>query len=649
MHRGKIRGIRRFLELKSIRDSWPADFKSRLENPEGEGDFMQRSQLTGAETYQIYGTLQVVRRFGENQSRGETVLLRWLVLYLLQQSGSGHIRINREDFCADFPLWVKAAGVTLSSREVETLLADTVEQHPRLFASLPDGHAPILLSPDGESFYLLKRWRYEKRFLLLLEPLVGEQGRRDLPGWAGADRLLPEVYRELKGHSHLLMGDETLSAAEMVFSRLFSVITGGPGTGKTTILGGMLNLLLETGSRLKQPLLDIRLCAPTGRAAGRMEESLKELLGHQDFSAAFPVAPCTLHKLLGLVPGAPPRFSRNRPLSADLVVVDEASMVDLNLMFYVLDALKPGARILLVGDKDQLPSVEAGALLSDFLHGRDEDTYRLAGGVLSLTRVHRSSGAILEGASLVIRGETEGFREFLNRPERAEENGPSGDTGLFCYASIPDFRNFLEMAGEDYGLKQLKQEIPAFSASISSWEDHKGEISRFFQLYRDAVILVPSRKGLFGINSVNRALSSFFAPGEGAVFHGQPIMITRNDYERELFNGDRGVILSFRGYHYAFFEGSGAGEYRHFPVTLLGEYQTAFAMTIHKSQGSEYRDVTVIIPDGTDRLLSREILYTGITRARQKVRLLSRVDLMEKALSRGVRRQSGIREFMISP
>ena len=123
-------------------------------------------------------------------------------------------------------------------------------------------------------------------------------------------------------------------------------------------------------------------------------------------------------------------------------------------------------------------------------------------------------------------------------------------------------------------------------------------------------------------------------------------MITRNDYERELFNGDRGVILSFGGQFYAFFESPGTKPYRHYPVALLGEYQTAFALTIHKSQGSEYRHVNVIIPEGAERLLSREILYTGVTRAKDKVTLFSRKDLVRRSLSRGVRRHSGIREFI---
>ncbi len=642
MHKGKIRGMKRFLELKSVRESWPGDIRKRLENPEGEGDFMIKAALTGAETYQILGTVHMVNRFCDTPDKQEKERLRWILLYLMNQSGNGHIRISLKDLFEDFPLWYKSAGYSRFPGDLNELLPELLDKNPRLFGRLPEESAPVLRTREGHSFYLLKRWRYEKRFLQLLEPLIGKKGNTPLDGSA-ADEDLSPVFQELSQDKGLLMGEDTLRAARMVSSRLFSVITGGPGTGKTTILSGMLRLILETRARKGLPLLNIRLCAPTGRAAGRMEESLKDLMVHPVLGEAFQISPSTLHKLLGLQPGHPPRFNRNRPLPAELIVVDEASMVDLNLMYYLLDALKPGCRILLVGDKDQLPSVEAGALLSDFLYGMDQDFYRLKGGVLSLSTVHRNSGAILEGASLVIHGRTEEFLCFLKQPERTGIPGP----GKFLYSPVPGFRDFLDAAGDSLPLKEMKAAYPRFDQSVTTWEEKKEVIESFFRLYRDWVVLVPSRKGLFGINSINRALSRYFAPGEGPVFHGQPIMISRNDYERGLFNGDRGVILEFQGYHYAFFEGSRKGEFRHFPVTLLGEYQTAFALTIHKSQGSEYKNVTVVIPEGTDRLLSREILYTGITRARETVLLYSRPDLLEKALSRGVRRQSGIREFMV--
>ncbi len=642
MHKGKIRGMKKFLELKSVRDAWPQDIRTRLSNPSGEGDFIQKARLTGAESYQIQGTLHMISRFGTSPGRKERDLLRWVVLYLMQQSGSGHIRIGREDFFKDFPLWMKSSGISLDEASLTELFPSLLQENPRLFGILPSEEAPILRTEGDQSFYLLKRWRYEKRFLELLDPLVGEKGKKILTGF-GESEVLESVFRELQKDSSLVLSEETLSAASMVCSRLFSVITGGPGTGKTTILSGVLRLLLTVRRQKGMEPLNIRLCAPTGRAAGRMEESLKDLLADPDLGGAFPVAPGTLHKLLGLIPGAPPRFNRNRPLPADLIVVDEASMVDLNLMYYLLDGMKPGARLLLVGDKDQLPSVEAGALLSDFLYGSGRDRYRLDGGVLSLSRVHRNSGAILEGASLIIQGKSSDFLDFLKDPRRNSETG----SGRFRYFPIPGFRSFLDEASETLPLAQLKQMIPPFSCSVTSWEDHREQVEAYFQLYRDWTILVPSRKGLFGINSINRALSTYFAPREGSVFHGQPIMISRNDYERGLFNGDRGVVLEFQGSHYAFFDGRERGEFRHFPITLLGEYQTAFALTIHKSQGSEYRDVIVLLPEGAERLLSREILYTGVTRAREQVTLYTTTELAEMALSRGVRRQSGIREFMV--
>ena len=650
MHRGKIRGLRRFLELKSIRESPPKGLWKRMEDPRGESAFMQKALLTGCEPYQVSGALHMVRRFAGDAGSEEAALLRWILLYILHQSGNGHIRISAEDLREDFPLWLGTARSELPEKNLEETLPDLVLSYPRLFAPLPEGRGPVVLSEGGESLYLLKRWRYERRFLHLLDPLIGSEGEVLLPGWKDPSSSLKKAYVHLREDPDLLMGGETLKAAEMVSTRLLSVITGGPGTGKTTLLGGLLRLLLDAGSTQGEPALNIRLCAPTGRAAGRLEESLQSLLQDSRYRDSFPMGPSTLHKLLGLVPGSPPRFNRNRPVPADLIVVDEASMVDLNLMYYILDALRPGARLLLVGDKDQLPSVEAGALLSDFLYGQGSGGYRLAGAVLALSRVHRNSGAILEGAGLIIQGDRPGFLDFLEQPDRKIPGDASPLlSGIFHYRDITDFRTFLETMDRAFGLGALKKEIPSFSCKPDGWEEYREGIDRYFQIFRDMVILVPSRRGLYGINSLNRSLSAHLAPGEGPVFHGQPVMITRNDYERELYNGDRGVILEFGGQFYAFFEEPRREGYRHFPVTLLGEYQTAFALTIHKSQGSEYKNVVVVIPEGVDRLLSREILYTGITRAREQVTLLSRKDLLEQALSRGVRRHSGIREFISPP
>ena len=274
MHKGKIRGMKKFLELKSVRDSWPQDIRTRLSNPRGEGDFIQKARLTGAESYQIQGALHIISRFGDSAGRKERDLLRWVVLYLMQQSGSGHIRIGREDFFKDFPLWLKSGGVSFDLSFLTERFTALLQENSRLFGIIPSEEAPILRTEEDQSYYLLKRWRYEKRFLELLDPLVGEKGRSILPGFEDR-RDLEGVFSNLKGDSSLILGEETLPAAAMVCSRLFSVITGGPGTGKTTILSGVIRLLLKVRKLKGLEPLNIRLCAPTGRAAGGWKRASK--------------------------------------------------------------------------------------------------------------------------------------------------------------------------------------------------------------------------------------------------------------------------------------------------------------------------------------------------------------------------------------
>ncbi len=646
MNRSRSKAIQRFLELKSIREEQPASLMKRIK-PAAEADsFFRQSWKTGAEALWIQSAEFMAGRFGDER-REE---LRWLLLYLLELSSRGHIRISMEDIEKDFPLW--AAEAYGSASEMAENLPGLIGANPRLFGKLMTGEAglksaPILYAPDFSYFYLLKKQRFEADFLKVLGTFTDREFQ--VPEDLEREAALEEIYNSLKDSAPMPLSEDTVNAARILNRSRLSIITGGPGTGKTTILSGLLKIYLETFFTCPAEngaLPEVRLCAPTGRASKRMMESMDTLLQDEKLKGAFIHPAQTIHKVLGLRPGAPASFNERRKLHADILVVDEASMVDLNLMTMILKALKPTARLLLVGDRDQLPSVESGALLSDLLYRVESDSQRLNGRVVSLTKVHRNSGAILDASRLVISENHRDFASFLDDPGRkvpldeALRNG----AGWVKSGSLPGYRALLdELTGL---LKNLGAPSSSFSVSSKEWRVRIDEIDAAFDLYRNLSVLSPTKKGLYGTRMINRGISELVSPKSPDAYHGRPVIVTRNDYDRGLYNGDRGVVFQFSDGNFACFEDAG-DRYRLIPLPLLTDIETAYAVTIHKSQGSEFRYVYVLVPEGSDRLLSREILYTGITRAREGVILYGERSELETCLSRGVRRLSGIRDFMI--
>ncbi|MDC7232568.1 MAG: exodeoxyribonuclease V subunit alpha [Spirochaetales bacterium] len=640
MIRSRTRGVQRFLELKSIRENPPGDLLKKLAPATEEDRFIRQAFKTGAEALWIQSAESMVRRYGDSRQKE----LRWLLLYFLELSARGHVRISSDDLYDDFPLW--AAPALENPAELTGVLKELVDENPRLFSPLPGGSTPLLYDRSLSYFYLLKRKRFEDSFLDILTAFTSG----DLQPREDQEADLNQLYPQIRDSAPMPLSQETLQAAHMLSRSRLSIITGGPGTGKTTILAGMLNLYLESciRNRADSSLPEVRLCAPTGRAAKRMAESMESLLQNETLAPAFPHSAETIHKTLGLRPGSPPRFDADKPLQADILVVDEASMVDLKLMTMILNALKQDARLLLVGDRDQLPSVESGALLSDLLHGLDNETHKLRGRVLSLTTVHRNSGAIREVSGLVISADTPGFNDFMKQDERniTPSDVLKGTGGLVRTSSLPSYRTLLD---EVASLLKKKGPLPGsggFSVASSRWREQEKQIARWFDLYRCLAVLTPTRKGLYGTRALNKGLNELLSPRSPEAYHGQPVMVSSNDYERKLYNGDRGVVLGFTDGFYVCFEDPDEG-YRLIPLPLLEDLETAFAVTIHKSQGFEFDTVYVLIPEGSERLLSREILYTGITRAREGLILYGSSESFEMCLHRGVRRLSGIRDFML--
>ena len=426
---------------------------------------------------------------------------------------------------------------------------------------------------------------------------------------------------------------QRLAAAQAVRSRL-TVISGGPGTGKTTTVVRLLAALLE------QPYgqdLAIGLAAPTGKAAARMAEAIRnakaELPVSDAIKAALPGHARTLHRLLGAHGDSPKvRYHAQNPLALDVLVVDEASMIDLAMMAKVLDALPAHARLILLSDKDQLAAVEAGAVFAELCEGRGSDAQtaqalteltgqavnpaysasRIGSHVVLLTHSHRfkSDSGIGHLARMVNEGDAKGTLKVLEMGYKD-----------VVYNAFPDSK----------GLHQrIKEGYAAYLACVS-----KGDVANAFAAFNTFRVLTAQREGPYGVNQLNDAMEKNLK-GQGRWYAGRPVMITQNDYGLGLFNGDIGLCLPTEQGLRVFFEADEG--FRSFSTARLPVHEPAFAMTVHKSQGSEFSKVLMVLPEHSSPLLTRALLYTGITRAKHTIELwASQARLLEAVRTRDLR------------
>jgi exodeoxyribonuclease V alpha subunit len=472
----------------------------------------------------------------------------------------------------------------------------------------------------------------------------------------------------ISGGGRVDLSEEQRAAIECAVTAPLTIISGGPGTGKTSIVLAILKVLVGVGVDPKE----IALAAPTGKAAYRIGESIRESLpSDPDDSAAWkgcPV-PTTVHRLLGYSPTRRRfRYHRNNPLGAQVVVVDEGSMLDLELMSRLLDALRTDARLVILGDADQLPSVSAGAVFRDLLPPHGEANSALTRNCVRLTRNYRMDSeraggdAIFVLASAINAGELDLFAPgggdddaTLTRRDSAQQIEFVGVEWLDEEAASGAFleRWYAEQVRGDGGTGDLENRI--FTAIESGFVPTECEsLRRVFENVGRSRILCVTRVLDSGSERINSLLHRRVAHEMGMssdrdqFIVGEPVMMLRNDYERALFNGDQGVVLRVRqpGHEAARMAVFPRGDnFVAFRVDALKEHlELCYAMTVHKAQGSEFDSVAVIMPDKHIPILTREILYTAVSRARRSVTIIGSKDVIHAGISRRIERYSGVRE-----
>ena len=502
--------------------------------------------------------------------------------------------------------------------------------------------SPMVLAHDaqGDRLYLRRAWASEQSIRQHILQRI------NLPITEPAD---------LKIQLDTLFGKDTSMqrvACEVAAKNRITLITGGPGTGKTTTVVKLLALLIATS----QDTLKIHLAAPTGKAAARLAESIAHALAHMpaEVQPHIPTYTQTLHRLLR----SHSRDTHVYQLATDVVVVDEASMVDLEMMARLLVSIPPTARLILLGDKDQLASVEAGAVMSQLCTGE-----LLRAQTVTLAHSHRFDA-------------TSGIGQWAQAVNADNQNNAEAIQSLWNAA--PDWMSTLRTRTLENGMQgselispshrvsrlQLpnahdRKLAPALQHGWQHWlsllNEHRADISDhtaactdsqandLLRAFSEFSVLCAVREGPFGVTQLNAHIEKALGFMASAWYVGRPIMVTRNDYALELMNGDVGICLPGpNGVLRVAFPGL-SGSVRWIVPSRLDSVETVFAMTVHKSQGSEFKHVLLVVPAQDSPVLTRELVYTGLTRAKENLTLWApRPEVLLQACSRRVLRSGGL-------
>lgn len=444
-------------------------------------------------------------------------------------------------------------------------------------------------------------------------------------------------------------------AAAIAMTSRIAVISGGPGTGKTTTVARLLAALIQLN---KQPTLTIALAAPTGKAAARLTESLSKVsntlaLTDQQLNL-IPSEAKTLHRLLGCRPDrSQPDYHAYNRLPVDVLVVDEASMVDMPMMARLVAALPDHARLILLGDRDQLSSVESGAVLGDICHFAEHG--------YSATRAKQLSyltGYTISGEKLAEEAHVRDSICLLKKSHRFDENSGIGrlahavNSGDIQAANACFDVQYTDLTRQN--LHSMDDYQKLVQCAVNGYRHYLDEISKtsphiVLNLFNQFRLLCALRNGSFGVSGLNESIEhalsvcglikrSIYSPW----YIGRPVMINRNDNALNLFNGDIGIALPDSSGELRVYFQLSDGSLKSIQPNRLPTHETAYAMTVHKSQGSEFDHTLLVLPDNYSPLLSRELVYTAITRARKHLTLYSDPTIFSMAIKRPTRRSSGL-------
>ena len=567
--------------------------------------------------------------------------------YLLSKKGSeGHICIHLDK--------IKEEQENLPESYQKIATSNNVLESLPLVGLQGNDKQPFVIYQNR--LYLQRYFRYETNFLQRIQQfLVTEPAL--LPERMALLQSQQPLISKLFGAAAITPDDNDpvdwqLAAAITGVLNNFTIITGGPGTGKTTTVAKILAILFAT-----DPALKVALAAPTGKAAARMAESLRNTTIEVDAATTEKfrqLQPATIHRLLKSINGSPYfRHNKDNPLNYDVVIIDECSMIDVALFAKLMDAIHPNTRLILLGDKDQLASVEAGSLFGDLCEAQEN--------LNEFTTTRRSfiNSFIADEHRYIPQTQERNDVQhplFQHLVELRRSHRFTGNTGIGKFSkaiianNVPVIRSFFPPSADEQVVIDPTTSAKLFEDFIAGYESFIAEkdIATALRLLNAQRVLTAVREGPQGLHAVNKQIEKYLYDKRlinvnTEFYENRPVILTRNYYEHGLFNGDTGIIRAdANGVLMAWFEDS-TGALKAVLPGYLTQAETAFAMTIHKSQGSEFGEVLVLLPDTTDvPILTRELLYTAVSRAKQKVYVQGTPEVILLAAERLVERASGI-------
>ncbi len=556
-------------------------------------------------------TVLIDRLFKRENIPQETALF---LCHLILAAKEGHLCVHVKDGVMTpsiLQIW--------KNREGSPLLEDEAAQLSQIActgAQFLMAHRLAAIHVHQDNFYLKKYWDYESQFLAALKrhmecPPTIQINNNDL---------IEKVEMLCKnGKLQPEQGDAVIKGC----SNSFMLLSGGPGTGKTYTAGQLIKIFWSQLSHEQKENFEIVLAAPTGKAAANLHNSLlKAIEDEEDFPS---IQAKTLHGLLGIKSNSVP--SHPTRLTADLLLVDESSMLDVRLAASLLSAAKPGSRLILLGDQHQLPSVDAGSIFADLTRASQNSPSHL----LPCTQLNKclrtDINALVEFAQSIRTGNHTQIFQHL-------KNGSMAEVNLFPLASQP--------AKAQHQI--IQKTLESFSNDVKSNLDEKDLLNQS-QSFR---LLSPLRLGPFGFDTLNQLIWNAVSKRLHSDWIAIPIIIISNDHKEELFNGDTGILIrqlplqSVSSDDYALFQGrNGQRSIRKLSAALLPRYEYAYCLSVHKSQGSEFDHVSLVLPQGASHM-GREVLYTAVTRARKQIDIHTTDEILLETIENQALRQSGI-------
>lgn len=565
---------------------------------------------------------------------------------------NNHICLNLADYAGrEFPFECESGE---QEQQNYTILPELNEwiAHLKNFPKVISfsGEVKPLIVDEKNRLYIQRYFKYEQDLAQFLSEKIKQN----------QSAIVPENLPNISEISKYFAIDNDVDYQQVaLFAALrnqLTVITGAPGSGKTTVVATILAIYYQINWQIK-----IGICAPTGKAAARLKESLNNELENLYTTETVKnrianTEASTIHRLLKTKYNTPHFIhGKERKLDIDLLILDEASMVSQPLMCKLFYALKPSTKIILLGDKDQLASVEEGTVFGDISDSLPINSFSLdfcdslskvstikmkansrekvVNTIVELTRSHRFDDS--KGIGLV--------KNAINAGDipKVLQIG-KGDDRELQIKSLPR-KNYFKMQLLRF-LKNLKIEINGIKVGFEEYFSIE-DIAQKFQFMNNFRILCAKRNGIYGINNINQIILEHYFKGNDKYADGIPVLITINDSRLKLFNGDIGIVKNRRIY---FPDLKEKGRMRHYSPNQIPEHEVLFAMTVHKAQGSGFQKVLLVLPQKDSALLTRELLYTGITRAEKYCEIWSYDSILQSAIQRITRRNSGLKDKLMA-